>query len=129
MKRGDIWLIGIITVAVSFLFVIWFQQGSMADSYDGKKYAKITVDRKHYQTVELTEQEQIIEIGTDRGVNVIQIADGGVRMIEADCPDDLCMLMGFKDRVGETIVCLPNRVLVEIIGDTDEEADIDAVAN
>jgi|HigsolmetaAR204D_1030405.scaffolds.fasta_scaffold00032_9 hypothetical protein len=129
MKRGDIWLIGSIVVAVSVLFIVWFQQDSAAGAYIGKKYARITVDRELFRTVELTEHEQLIEIRTGRGYNLIQIRDGGVRMIEADCPDDLCVLMGFKDRVGETIVCLPNRIIIEIVGEQEEEAVPDAVVN
>lgn len=129
MKRGDIWLIGIITIALSVVSILFIQDKIAADSYEGKIYARITIDREHYKTIELTEQEQMIELQTKRGSNVLRIADGGIQMIDADCPDDLCMLMGYKNKIGETIVCLPNRVLVEIIGEHGEEAEIDALAN
>jgi len=129
MKRGDMWLFGVIAVVMSLLFIMWFQNESTAEAYEGNKYARITIDREHYQTVKITDNEQLIEVRSKRGYNLLQIKDGGIRMLEADCPDDLCKLMGFKDQIGETIVCLPNRVLVELVGDTGEEAMIDAVAN
>lgn len=128
MKRGDLWLIAIVLIALGITSWMMFQQRAASDSYDGVKYARITVDRDHYRTVRLDE-EQMIEIRTKYGYNLLQVKDGGVRMIEGDCRDDLCVLMGFKDRIGDTIVCLPNRVLVEIIGEHGEEADVDAVVS
>ena len=39
-----------------------------------------------------------------------------VRMESADCPDHLCVKKGEKSLTWQTIVCLPNEVVVEIIG-------------
>lgn len=46
--------------------------------------------------------------------NVLAIEDGRARMREADCPDQICVRHRAVSRAGETIVCLPNRVVVEI---------------
>ena len=42
-------------------------------------------------------------------------------MTRADCPDQLCIHQGPIHIQGETIVCLPNRVVVEITGNDAEE--------
>ena len=54
--------------------------------------------------------DQIIRIGE---TNVCEIRDGQVRMIEADCPDQLCIRQGAFGADGGMIVCLPNRVVIE----------------
>ena len=54
------------------------------------------------------------------GKNVIVIEDGAAYMKSADCPDKLCIHQGKISRTRERIVCLPNRIIVEVIGDGDE---------
>ena len=44
--------------------------------------------------------------------NTLQIADGKVRMLEADCPDKRCVKQGASDLL--PIICLPNHLVVEI---------------
>ena len=47
-------------------------------------------------------------------------------MEDADCPDRLCVKQGRIKKVGESIVCLPHKVVIEIVGEK-EEAGVDAV--
>ena len=47
------------------------------------------------------------------GTNVCEIKDGKVKMIEADCPDQLCVYMPEIGDDGGLIICLPNGVLIE----------------
>ena len=60
-------------------------------------------------------EENRIEIDID-GHNKVVISDGRVWMEEADCPDKLCMAQGKISQPGQTIICLPNRVMVTIRG-------------
>ena len=57
--------------------------------------------------------------GYQGGTNHIVIQDNAVYMPDADCPDKLCVHTGTIHKTGETIVCLPHRVVVEITGTTD----------
>lgn len=69
--------------------------------------------------------------------NVLLIKDGKVDMIEANCPDKICVDHVEIFNTGETIVCLPNKVVVEIQeadnAETDnaetDNAEVDAVTN
>ena len=54
------------------------------------------------------------------GKNILAIDNGKAYMKNADCPDKLCMHQGRISQTGERIVCLPNRVMVEVIGHGDE---------
>ena len=52
------------------------------------------------------------------GSNILVIEDGRAFMKDADCPDHLCVRSGKISLSGEQIVCLPNRLSVEVLGDT-----------
>ena len=59
-----------------------------------------------------------------------KIKDGKVTMISAQCPDQLCRKQGPVFRPGETIVCLPNKVVLEIKGSGETETKpLDATVN
>lgn len=70
---------------------------------------RITVDGEEYGIYSLS-QNQVISIGE---TNVCEIKDGQVTMIQADCPDHLCMHQKPVGTNGGTIVCLPNKVVIE----------------
>ena len=46
------------------------------------------------------------------GTNTIEIKDGRVRMLEAFCPNHLCIRQGWIRYEGQSIICLPNKVTV-----------------
>lgn len=58
--------------------------------------------------------------------NTLQIENGKAKMIEANCPDKLCIHQNAISKQGETIVCLPNRIVVEIKGN--ETSDLDSIS-
>lgn len=53
----------------------------------------------------------VYEIGEG---NVLTVSSGAAYMSYADCPDGTCKRMGRISQIGEKIICLPNRVMVEI---------------
>ncbi len=63
-------------------------------------------------------------IETEDGKNSFRIEDGTVRMEAADCPDQVCIHMGRIESKGETIVCLPHKVVLQIEGGTSAHYDI-----
>lgn len=123
MTKGDKFLIVFVVLLaiVSTLFIR--RQGfSSAGKYisvqvNGNEIKKIIFDRKIIGNT--------ITIQTDYGYNLIEIGDEKVRVIEADCADKIDVKQGYISRIGETIVCLPNKMVVEIKGlDKDTEIDI-----
>jgi hypothetical protein len=79
------------------------------------------------QSFSLGENTTYLIEGTGGGQNRLVIQDGAAWIEEADCPDALCVGMGHIERIGQSVVCLPHQVVVEIIGEA-VEADIDIVA-
>lgn len=70
----------------------------------------ITVGGDVYGTYPLDEDQEIF-IGD---TNICRIQDGQVSMIWADCPDQVCVHTRAIENGGGTIVCLPNRIVLEI---------------
>lgn len=84
---------------------------------NGKEIKKVIFDEKLIGTT--------IPIKTDYGYNLVELDDNKVRVIEADCPDKIDVKQGYISRIGETIVCLPNKLVIEIKGlKTDSDIDI-----
>lgn len=126
MKRGDMGIALVLLVAVA-----WFGISKFTGDEGAAKgtYAVIEVNGKHYETVAITEESRDIEIRTERGSNLLSVSRGGIEMVESDCPDQLCIGFGHIQDAHDTIVCLPNRVFVEVIGEQTEGSGPDAVVN
>ena len=70
---------------------------------------RITVNGEVYGTYSLA-KDQVIRIND---TNVCEIKNGEIHMTDANCPDHLCMKQKAVDSTGGTIVCLPNKVVIE----------------
>ncbi len=70
-----------------------------------------------------TDIEIVIETA-DGHENLLVIENGFARIEDADCPDRLCVKQGRIGMAGESIICLPHRLVVRIAG----EEGVDAVS-
>lgn len=59
------------------------------------------------------------------GTNTLVIENGTARVVDADCPDRLCVRQGTIRYTGQSIICLPNRLVVTLEGA--EKNPVDAV--
>ena len=77
---------------------------------------QVTVDGKLYGTYSLAEDRtEEIRSGADHGqLNRLVIANGKAYMESATCPDGICVDHAPIFRDGESIVCLPQRVVVTV---------------
>ena len=57
------------------------------------------------------------------GTNILTVKDGVAFMSYSSCPDHICENTGKVKHVGQTIVCLPNRLTVTVVGDSDNSVD------
>lgn len=60
------------------------------------------------------------EYSLNGGTNTLVIKGGEAYVTNASCPDGLCVNQGKISMIGERIVCLPNRVMIEIVGEGEE---------
>ena len=122
LKKRDIILIVSLLVVGIIALVIWH----FIYSVDGKY---VTIEqRDNLIGIYPLNVDKEIEI-EHRGevVNKIIIEDGYCYMEEAECPDHLCIKQGKVNKSGQTIVCLPNRVVVTVV-DSDS-SDYDSIVN
>lgn len=88
-------------------------------------YVQVRVDGEIYGTYELDEEQTIDIKIKEKTTNILQIEDGKADMMSADCPDQLCVHQNSISKENQTIVCLPNKIVAEIIGA--DKAEYDAV--
>ena len=96
---------------------------AVADINMGCPVPKIYKNGELYEAFDLMSVSKAYTI--DLEGNKILVEPEGVSVKEADCPDRLCVKQGRINMPGHSIVCLPNRVVIEI---SDGESGVDAVA-
>ncbi len=118
MKAGDLVIIAAVLLLAAVIAAVLAvpQRG-------GRLYAEVWQQETLVERVELT-------AGTDRvidleGHNVIVLEGRTARIARADCKDQVCVRTGTLTRAGQVAVCLPNRVVLKLMGD---DSGIDAVA-
>ena len=121
MKRNDIILIAVIMIVTLVTMAgmrIW-QKSSTSDS----AVAVVTIDGSVYGTYPLSE-DVTERIGlADGSYNILTISGGYADVVEASCPDQICVHHNHIRYSGESIVCLPNKLIVEIKGGEDNRID------
>ena len=117
IKKKDFLLGGGILVVALVLFLVMRVTGSEAGSR-----IQVTVDGEVYGTYSLTE-DQVIEVKDGDFYNRIRIEDGEAYMEEANCPDGYCERQGKISGGAQTIVCLPHKLVVEVLEADDTSRD------
>lgn len=129
-KPGD-YILVVFFVIISFLPLLYFNRLQSTNS-NSDYTAVISVKGKEEHQISLVDDGERIEIeigDLNTHYNKV-IREGNSIWIEhANCPDQLCVEMGEIERIGQTIVCLPHQVLIEITSkDTDELPEVDAIS-
>ena len=112
-KIADFILIGIIFIAAVALILIPFLPQKEAATVE------IYVDGKLFLQTSIT---QSASVSVDGHMTVV-IEDGIVFVEDSDCPNGLCVKTGKISASGQSIICLPNRIFIKILG----ESEVDAV--
>ena len=108
IKKADIILLIVILAGGIPLAVLSLSSGTGGDK------VKISLNGKVYGTYPLHE-DRVIEVSEDGHTNHITIKDGQVSMSYSTCRNQVCVNTGAISETKDAIVCLPNRVVVEII--------------
>ena len=115
--RADLLLIGVLLLLSGALLLMQRLHRSAGAA------AVVYVNGERRAAYPLSEDARVA-IGEGENYNVLVIEDGRADMIEATCPDKLCVRMHPIRYVGETITCLPHRTQIVIEGDAPPEVDI-----
>lgn len=114
----------IIVVLIISSFIPHFIYSSVGSKNNKDLYATIKVDGEIHNTIDLptTSKEKFI-IQTENGTNTILVNNNEVNIVYADCKDELCIKQGSISKIGKTLICLPNKLIIEIKGDEYDSSD------
>ena len=79
-------------------------------------YAVIQNSDGFYQVLSLGEDTTVTVTGS-LGTNIIEVANGRVRCLESDCSNQTCVKQGWVSGRGQTVVCLPHKLIVQVVAD------------
>lgn len=112
LQKRDILLAGsILFIAAASFGVMEFTRRTPAVA------AEVTVDGVTVKTLDLSRDTELTVTGSGGGSNLLIVKDGEIWCSQASCPDKVCVSQGRKHLNSDTIVCLPNKMIVTIIGD------------
>lgn len=125
LRKADVILISV------FLFIGMVGLVLYLGGRQNGQFVRITRNGTVIGTYPLYE-DTVVTIEGDGGENVLTIKDGTADMTDADCPDKICVSHKAIAKTGESIVCLPHKIVVEIISDDskkEEHTGFDVITN
>ena len=129
MKKTKYFKIGDLVIyifLIIFFSVLIFKIGSFKDIKGAK--AEIWVDGELKYIYPLQEEEKNIFVETNLGGCNVQFKDNMVRVTTSNSPLKIAVKQGFIKSPGEVIIGIPDRLVVKVIGDSENDSDIDFVA-
>lgn len=111
MKKGDYVVFALIILLSSGIFLM--SRNTVVEA--AEKQVVISVDGKVEGRYTLSENEnKSYTIDNKFGKNTFTITNDGVHMTESSCKDKICMHMGHITEIGDSIICLPNRLIISL---------------
>jgi hypothetical protein len=124
MKSNIKWIIIFVLICIACL-TIWLVRRNQTQS---TAVAQIKQGNEIIKEIDLSEisESYEFEITDDNGGhNTVRVERGRICVIDADCPDKICVNQGYISNSAVPIVCLPHKLSITI---TDKQETIDAVA-
>lgn len=121
MKKGDILITLILIVAFTVYFFVnnvntISKNKKVVIEVNGKTYKEYWLDSIH------SDQKINIQISNKKSMDVV-VSKSGIYVEQVDCPDQICKKTGHIIEAGESIICLPNKVIIYIEGHNNVEVD------
>ena len=111
--RGDllaILLVVVLAVSTAAFFAVRSEDGE-------NRVVRIYQDGNLIDELPLGKDREIEIAGQYR--NTVTILDGKAAITDSDCPGEDCVHSGWISGAGRSVVCLPNRVEIRIVGQSD----------
>lgn len=123
MTKWDKYLV-IAIILISLSSMIYIKKMALNQ---GEKYISIQINGEKYKKITFPDDKKVryLDIDTEYGFNRLEIHRDKLQVVDADCPDKLDVKQGFIKDEGDILVCLPNRLVIEIKGENPVEQDID----
>lgn len=124
LRRGDVVLIALVLAAVA-AFAVMQGAPALADADgDAAGWAIVQNAEGFYQELPLS-QDARLEVTSAEGSNTVVVSGGAVQVEEADCKNQVCVQAGAVNRAGDVIVCLPHRMVVQVVAHPEDAAPVE----
>lgn len=127
LKVGDIFIYVFLGI---FALVGFLGMKSMVAT-EGERSVVVLLDGQEIERIPLKQDMEPMKVEADDGkgnYNIIYITYADVHIVEANCKDSLCIKQGSIKNPGQSIVCLPNKLVIKIIGE-DTSSPVDDVTS
>lgn len=121
MKKNDIKVILIICICLLIFFFIWksvFSSKGYKVLISVNNEKALCIDLQNNCNIQIKSDGECIMLKDaeeyDGTGNLLIIENGQANMVSADCPDKICVGMPAIQNTDESIVCMPNKVIVTV---------------
>ena len=87
--------------------------GTVVVTVDGTETGRYALD-----------EDRTVRIESSGGYNLLTIQNGTAAVTEADCGDHTCIRTGEIHLDGQSIICLPHKVVITVEGGRQDEVDL-----
>ena len=115
-NKNDIILISVLLIVSLLILLIMFVNRSPGG------YAVVIINGRETASYPLDSNVEV-KLENEDGYNLLVIEDGKAFIKEATCPDKLCVNQHDVQYNGQTLVCLPNKITVKIVSETESDVD------
>jgi len=118
LKKDIIFIVCVFAAAliirVIFCFVNEAREGSVVVFQNGQEIGRYMLDEDNIYIIPYGEE-----------YNLLMISNGEAYVSDADCPDGLCIRQRAISKGGESIICLPHKLVIQVV--SKEESELDTV--
>jgi hypothetical protein len=115
LRRGDIIIVAVVLLVSALLYGF-----KLLPSAGGERMLRIELDGKVIEEVPFNdESDDEITVHFPAGQATVEIVAGRVRVLPMPrdvCPLGICSSVGWVEQSGDAIVCLPNRLVLTVVG-------------
>lgn len=121
MKTNRFWIVIFALVILACAGIMLYMSAAQGSGHTARIYS----DGHLIKSIDLVAvgEPVTLTIWTDGGFNTVEAENGRIRVADADCKDGSCMRQGWVSGGITPIVCLPNRLVIEISGDSKDTQD------
>lgn len=109
INKSDIFLIIILLVIIIFLLLL--------NNNDPSDKALVYYENDLILTIDLN-KDDIYQVNGENGIVEIEVKDNKIKVNEENSPYHLCSKQGYIDKKGQSIICLPNKIIIKLENDT-----------
>jgi len=115
MKTNKRFKIGdLVIIAAVVIFILLFFYRNVLSKPAGRR---VEITAQAYENTFFLDEDRVVEVEGPLGITEVVISEGEAWVRSSPCREKICIKMGRVKRVSEQVVCIPNRVVVEVVGE------------